>query len=99
MELRQKILLTVAVLILCSLGALIIVGDNGLSELKRLRKELYGIVADNRSKSRENLSMYREIERLKSDYEYIEDVARNQLGVISKDEVILKIKVKENGSK
>ena len=97
MGLRQKILLTVAVLILCSLGALIIFGDNGLSELKRLRKELDGIVADNRSKSRENLSMYREIERLKNDYDYIEDVARNLLGVISKDEVILKIK--ENGSK
>ena len=97
MGLRPKILLTVAVLILCSLGVLIIFGDNGLSELKRLRKERDGIVSDNRSKSRENLSMYREIERLKSDYEYIEDVARNQLGVISKDEVILKIK--ENGSK
>ena len=97
MGLRPKILLTVAVLILCSLGALIIFGDNGLSELKRLRKELDGIVADNRSKSRENLSMYREIERLKNDYDYIEDVARNLLGVISKDEVILKIK--ENGSK
>jgi cell division protein FtsB len=89
--------MTVAVLILCSLGALSIFGDNGLSELKRLRKELDGIVADNRSKSLENLSMYRKIERLKSDYEYIEDVARNQLGVISKDEVILKIK--ENDSK
>ena len=97
MGLRQKILFTVAALILCSLSALIIFGDNGLSELKRLRQERDGIVADNRSRSRENLSMYREIERLESDYEYIEDVARNQLGVISKDEVILKIKV--NGSK
>ena len=97
MGLRQKIFLTAAVLILCSLGVLIIFGNNGLSELKRLRKELDGLIVDNRSKSLENLSMYREIERLKSDYEYIEDVARNQLGVISKDEVILKIK--ENGSK
>jgi len=97
MGLRPKILMSVAVLILCTLGALSIFGDNGLSELKRLRKELDGIVADNRSKSHENLSMYRKIERLKSDYGYIEDVARNQLGVISKDEVILKIK--ENGSK
>jgi cell division protein FtsB len=93
MGLRQKILLTVAALFLFSLGALIILGDNGLSELNRLRQERDGIVADNRNKSRENLSLYREIERLKSDVEYIEDVARNQLGVISKDEIILKIKV------
>ena len=93
MGLRQKILLTIAVLFLCSLGALTILGDNGLSELKRLRQERDGIVADNRNKSRENLSLYREIERLKGDIEYIEDVARNQLGVISKDEIILKIKM------
>ncbi len=94
---RQKIFLTGAVLVLCSLGALIIFGDNGLSELSRLRLELDGLLSDNRSKSHENLSMYREVERLKNDYDYIEDVARNQLGVISKDEIILKIN--ENGSK
>ena len=89
---RQKIFLTGAVLVLCSLGALIIFGDNGLSELSRLRLELDGLLSDNRSKSQENISMYREVERLKNDYDYIEDVARNQLGVISKDEIILKIK-------
>lgn len=97
MGLKQKILLAAAALILCSLGALIVFGDNGLSELDRLRQERDDLLMDNRLKSHENLSMYREIERLKNDYDYIEDVARNQLGVISKDEVILKIK--ENGSK
>ena len=97
MGLKQKILLTAAALVLCSLGTLIVFGDNGLSELNRLRQELDDLLRDNRSKSRENLSMYREIERLKNDYDYIEDIARNQLGVISRDEVILKIK--ENGSK
>ena len=97
MGLKQKILLTAAALVLCSLGALIVLGDNGLSELDRLRQERDDLLMDNRLKSHENLSMYREIERLKNDYDYIEDVARNQLGVISKDEVILKIK--ENGSK
>ena len=95
MGMRQKILLTVAVVFLCSLGALTILGDNGLSELKRLRQRRDGIIADNRNRSRENLSLYREIDRLKGDIEYIEDVARNQLGVISKDEVILKIKVNQ----
>lgn len=97
MGLKQKILLTAAALILFSLGALIVFGDNGLSELNRLRQELDDLLRDNRSKSHENLSMYREIERLKNDYDYIEDIARNQLGVIRKDEVILKIK--ENGGK
>ena len=44
----------------------------------------------------ENLSLYREIERLKNDPGYVEDVARKELGVIGKDEVIIKIKKRES---
>ena len=84
-------------MILFSLGALIVFGDNGLSELNRLKRELAGIIGENEEVSNENLSLYQEIDRLKNDYEYIENVARDQLGVIKRDEVI--IKVKENGKK
>ena len=97
MGLKQKLLLSIAVMILFSLGALIVFGDNGLSELNRLKRELAGIIGENEEVSNENLSLYQEIDRLKNDYEYIENVARDQLGVIKRDEVI--IKVKENGKK
>ena len=39
-----------------------------------------------------NLSLYREIDRLKHDPKYIEDVVRRELGLIGKDEVIFKLK-------
>ncbi len=38
----------------------------------------------------ENLSISIEIDRLKHDPEYIENVARKELGMIGEDEVILK---------
>jgi cell division protein FtsB len=47
---------------------------------------------NNDALKKENLSLYREIERLKNDPEYVEDVARKELGVIGKDEVIIKVK-------
>ena len=40
----------------------------------------------------ENISLYREIGRLKNDPKYVENVARQELGVIGKDEVIIKVK-------
>ena len=38
--------------------------------------------------------MYTEIERLKHDPEYIENVARRELGMIGKNEVIFKVEKK-----
>ena len=40
----------------------------------------------------DNLSLYREIDRLKHDSKYIEDVVRQELGLIGKDEVVFKLK-------
>ena len=39
-----------------------------------------------------NLSLYREIDRLEHDTGYIEDVVRRELGLISEGEVIFKLK-------
>jgi len=39
-----------------------------------------------------NLSLYREIDRLEHDSGYIEDVVRRELGLIAEDEVIFKLK-------
>ena len=45
----------------------------------------------------DNFSLYHEIDRLKHDPKYIEDVVRQELGFIGKDEVIFKFKT--NGEK
>ena len=96
MSLKQKILLSVAILVLFNLLLIIIFGDNGLVDLNLLKKEKERLVEKNREIIRENLSLYREIERLKNDPEFIESVARKELGVIGKDEVILKSRSSSN---
>jgi cell division protein FtsB len=90
MSLKKKILLFLAILVLFNLILLVIFSDNGLVDLILLRKEKERSAEKNREVIRENLSLYREIERLKHDPEFIESVARKELGVVGKDEVILK---------
>jgi len=90
MSLKKKILLFLAILVLFNLLLVVIFSDNGLVDLIMLRKEKERSTEKNREVIRENLSLYREIERLKHDPEFIESVARKELGVVGKDEVILK---------
>ncbi len=90
MSLKKKIVLFLAILVLFNLILVVIFSDNGLVDLILLRKEKERSAEKNREVIRENLSLYREIERLKHDPEFIESVARKELGVVGKDEVILK---------
>jgi cell division protein FtsB len=68
---------------------LIVFGDNGLVEMHRLREKERSMVQQNETLARENVSLYRTIRRLKSDPAFIESVARNELGMIGKDDVIV----------
>jgi cell division protein FtsB len=70
----------------------IIFGENGLTDLYRLKTKRDRIVKQTGELTKKNLSLYREIERLKNDPKYLENVARKELGVIGKDEVIIKVK-------
>jgi len=90
MSLKKKFLLFLAILVLFNLILVVIFSDNGLVDLIMLKKEKERSAKKNREVIRENLSLYREIERLKHDPEFIESVARKELGVVGKDEVILK---------
>ena len=76
---------------MCSLLIFTIFGENGLNDLYLLKTERDILLKKNDELIRENLSLYREIERLKNDPEYVENVARNELGVIGKDEVVIKV--------
>ncbi len=87
---KQNILLTGAILGLFSLMMLIVFGDKGLADLNMLKRSRDALVLKNETLLRENLSLYRSIERLKTDPYYIENIARKELGVIRKDEQIFK---------
>ena len=64
----------------------------GLPIFLNLESEKDRLLQENARLKRENLTMYRTIERLKNDPEYIESIARKELGMIKKGEVILKPK-------
>jgi cell division protein FtsB len=89
---KQSILLSAAVLLLIGLFFFIIISEHGLADLRYLRKERDRLAEENRQLTRENLFLSVEIDRLKNDPEYIENVARQELGMIGENEVILKPK-------
>lgn len=92
MSLKQKILLSLSTLVIFSLLLFIIFGDNGLVDLNLLKRETHLLIEKNAKITMDNLSLYREIDRLEHDTGYIEDVVRRELGLISEGEVIFKLK-------
>ena len=88
----QSILISIAILLLAALFFFIIVSEHGLADLVFLKQERRKLVENSERLTRENLSIGIEIDRLKHDPEYIENVARKELGMIREDEVILKPK-------
>jgi len=92
MSSKQSILLALSILALSSLLIFIVFSENGLVDLNRLKMERDVLLLKNEDLTQKNLSLYREIERLRNDPQYIENVARQELGVIGKGEVIFKTK-------
>ena len=92
MSWKQKILLSLSILIIFSLLLFIVFDDNGLVDLNVLKKEKNGLIEKNADITMDNLSLYREIDRLEHDSGYIEDVVRRELGLIAEGEVIFKLK-------
>ncbi len=89
---RQRILISITAFSLVALFFFIIFSDHGLLDLNMLKKEKNALVEQNEQLARENLSLSVEIDRLENDPKFIENVARQELGMIGKDEMILKPK-------
>lgn len=99
MSLKKKIMLVLAIMAMCSMLLFIVFGENGLTDLYKLKMGKDNLSKKSDELKKKNLSLYREIERLQNDPGYVEDVARKELGVIGKDEVIIKVKKKERSKK
>ncbi len=89
---KLSILLSAAAVLLGVLFFFIIVSEHGLKDMNFLKKEQARLVNLNKRLSQENLAISVEIERLKYDPAYIENIARQELGMIRADEFILKPK-------
>jgi cell division protein FtsB len=89
---RQKISLVIVAIAMCQLMLIVIFGDNGLLELNRKQSTHQRLLEQNERLTRENLNLYRTIDRLENDPAFIESVARHELGMVRPDELIFKFK-------
>lgn len=90
MTMRQKIFLSLAMLVILSTSLLIVFGENGFIDYRRLEIRHEHLVGENEAITQENARLYSRIERLKNDPEFIENIARRDLGMIGKREIIVK---------
>lgn len=97
MKTKQRLQLTLVIVMMLTFLLAITFGDKGLADLNLKENEKQRLVEENASLARENLVLYRRIQRLKHDPKFIENVARQELGMIGKDEVIFTFK--EGGKK
>ena len=88
----KKLMAAVAAGVLAIFFLVIVFADNGLMELRRKRGELNQTVRKNLRIETENIALLKEIDRLKNDMNYVEEVARKELGVIGDNEVVVKFK-------
>ncbi len=88
----KKVFVTFAGLGLFVLLGVIIFSEKGLSDLNRLKAERDILLENKNAFDEENRILYRKIKRLKDDPRFIESVARDELGMIGKDEIICKFK-------
>ena len=87
---KQNILLSISILLLLALFFFIVVSEHGLADLRFLKQERNKLVEETKRLTRGNQAISVEIDRLKHDPAYIESIARQELGMIGKDEIILK---------
>ncbi len=92
MNIRKRIIFGFTALLFFTLFLLIIFGRNGYMDLNRLKQENYILSEKNMKIEMKNLKLFRAIERLKNDPDYIESIARQEFGMIGKDELVLKFK-------
>ncbi|MDP2643454.1 MAG: septum formation initiator family protein [Desulfobacterales bacterium] len=91
MNTKHSILMALSILLIFSMVLLVIFGRKGLADLKLLHRERASLVEKNMAVSRKNLALYREMDRMNNDLKYIEDIARRELGMIGKEEYIIKL--------
>lgn len=99
MSARNKILLSLSIVALFALLLFLVFNEYGLADLRSLRQERDRLLQKNAQLEQENLSLYRQIDRLQKDLDYIESVARQELGMVGKDEVVFKLKRPEKENK
>ena len=94
MDRKNKIIIAICVLILFGFLFVIGFGERGAVDLYNLRLERDRLHEANLELRKKNQERYRTIERLKNDSDFVEEIARAELGMVREDEIII-LKQKE----
>lgn len=84
-KVKKKYILAAVVL---AIGLYAVFGDKGLVDVYKLKRERDGILAFNAALVEENGKLEREIGLLNNDTRYAGYIARKELGMIGKNEVV-----------
>lgn len=87
---RWKYVVLLILIILLLITYYTVFGERGVLELRKLERTVDDAKAKTEEVKKENERLTQEIKRLQSDQEYIEKLARQELGLARKDEMIYK---------
>ncbi len=92
---KHKIIVVTAMLALFSFLFVIGLSDRGAVDLYQLHLRKVRLNGLSFEVEKKNTALYRNIQRLKNDPEYMEDIARTELGMVGKDELVYQFRKKE----
>ena len=96
MTTKRKIVVIMAILVLFSFLFVIGLGDRGAVDLYKHHLKKVRLDRSNLELQKKNRDLYRSIQRLKTDLEFIENIARSELGMVGKDEVVYQFRQKKH---
>ena len=85
----QKIVFVTGIVLLFSFLFVIGLGDRGAVDLYQLHLRKVGLGKSNLDLENKNRALRHIIERLKNDREFVEYIARTELGMVREDEVVV----------
>ena len=88
---KQRIFLYLSLFFMLLVMLFIVFGDKGLLEYWHLKAERNRLMEKNDRLKKDNLLLYKEIERLKTDPDYLENVARKEYKMVGRDEVVVEL--------
>jgi cell division protein FtsB len=91
----KKIFLIVFIAVILVISGGAVIGDAGLFDVLKLKKERNEIARRTAELQQDNRRLSREIELLKTDNRYITKVARREFGMIGNNEMLYKIETQE----
>ncbi len=94
---REKRALRRIILAVVVLGVLFLVfaPGRGLLSHRKMKKEIQALVRDNRTLQHRNVQLAEEIERLKNDESYLEQLAREKYGLLKKNEEVYELRTSQ----